>query len=95
MLKIERVKLDPAGPRGMEREQIERNLKTIAVDCQCDHLFFRLLLETSLTVGEALSLYVEDVDLTLDDEHLTVIGRGGKKHTVLLDDPRLVHQLRS
>jgi hypothetical protein len=33
MLKIERVKLDPAGPRGMEREQIERNLKTIAVDC--------------------------------------------------------------
>ncbi len=39
---------------------------------------------------KGLSLYVEDLDLSLDNEHLTVVGKGGKRRTVLLDDPRLV-----
>lgn len=95
MLKIERVKLDPPQPRGMEREQIERILSVIPVDCPRDRLFFRLLLETGLRVGEALSLYVEDLDLTLDNEHLTVVGKGSKKRTILLDDPRLVQGFRA
>lgn len=94
MLKIERVKLDPPEPRGMEREQIERILAVIPTHCQRDRVLFRLLLETGLRVGEALNLYVEDVDLTADDEHLSVVEKGGKRRTVLLDDPHLVRQLR-
>ncbi len=95
MRKIERVKLDPPQPRGMERSQIERILKAIPAECQRDRLFFRLLAETGLRVSEGLSLYVEDIDLSLDNEHLTIVGKGGKRRTVLLDDPRLVQQLRA
>jgi integrase/recombinase XerD len=95
MLKIERVKLDPPQPRGMERDQIERILKAIPAERQRDRLFFRLLLETGLRVSEGLSLYVEDIDLSLDNEHLTVVGKGGKRRTILLDDPHLVQQLRA
>ena len=95
MLKIERVKLDPPQPRGMERDQIERILTITPVDCPRDRLFFRLLLETGLRAGEALSLYIEDLDLTFDNEHLTVVGKGNKKRTILVDDPHLVHQLRA
>jgi site-specific recombinase XerD len=95
MRKIDRVKLDPPQPRGMKRDQIERILTTIPARCLRDHLFFRLLVETGLRVSEGLSLYVEDLDLSLDNEHLTVVGKGGKRRTVLLDDPPLVQQLRT
>ena len=95
MRKIDRVKLDPPQPRGVERYQIERIFKAIPVSQMRDRLFFRLLAETGLRVSEGLSLYVEDLDLSLDNEHLTVVGKGGKRRTVLLDDPRLVQQLRS
>jgi integrase len=95
MRKIDRIKLDSPQPRGMERSKIERILKAIPARCQRDHLFFRLLLETGLRVSEGLSLYVEDLDLSLDNEHLTVVGKGGRRRTVLLDDPRLVQQLRA
>jgi integrase/recombinase XerD len=42
-----------------------------------------------------IPLYVEDLDLTRDDEHLWVVGKGGQRRTVLLDDPALVLQLRT
>src|SRR3989440_12849442 len=79
----------------MEGDQIERILKGIPAECQRDRLFFYLLLETGLRVSEGLSLYVEDLDLSLDNEHLAVLGKGGKRGTVLLDDPRLVQHLRA
>src|SRR5256886_3343456 len=94
MRKIDRVKLDPPQPRGVERDQIERIFKAIPAEHLRDRLFFRLLAETGLRVSEGLSLYVEDLDLSLDNEHLTVVGKGGKRRTVLLDDPGLVQQLR-
>lgn len=62
MRKIDRVKLDPPKPRGIERGKIERILEAIPVKCQRDRLFFRLLLETGLRVSEELSLYVEYLD---------------------------------
>jgi integrase/recombinase XerD len=95
MRKIERVKLDPPQPRGVERDQIERIFKAIPASHLRDRLFFRLLAETGLRVSEGLSLYVEDLDLSLDNEHLTIVGKGGRRRTVLLDDPRLVQQLRA
>src|SRR6266550_6705736 len=75
MRKIDRVKLDPPQPRGVERSQIERILTAIPAECLRDRLFFRLLSETGLRVSEGLSLYVEDLDLSLDNEHLTVVGK--------------------
>lgn len=95
MHKLDRVKRDAPQPRGVERSQIERILKAIPSACLRDRLFFRLLLETGLRVSEGLSLYVEDLDLSLDNEHLTVVGKGGRRRMVLLDDPRLVEQLRT
>jgi integrase/recombinase XerD len=95
MRKIDRVKLDPPQPRGVERSQIERIFKAIPASHLRDQLFFRLLTETGLRVSEGLSLYVEDLDLSLDNEHLTVVGKGGKRRTILLDDPRLVKLLRT
>ncbi len=95
MRKIDRVKLDPPQPRGMDRDQIERILKVIPTEHLRDRLFFRLLAETGRRVSEGLSLYVEDLDLSLDNEHLTVVGKGGKRRTILLDDSRLVQQLRT
>ncbi len=95
MRKIERVKLDPPQPHGVERAKIERILKAIPAEHLRDRLFFRLLAETGLRVSEGLSLYVEDLDLSLDNEHLTIVGKGGKRRTVLLDDPPLVQQLRA
>jgi len=38
---------------------------------------------------------VEDIDLSLDNEHLTVVGKGGKRRARVLDDPHLVQQLRA
>jgi len=95
MRKIDRVKLDPPQPRGVERDQIERIFKAIPAEHLRDRLFFRLLAETGLRVSEGLSLYVEDLDLSLDNEHLTIVGKGGKRRTILLDDSRLVQQLRT
>lgn len=95
MRKIDRVKLDPPQPRGMERSQVEHILEAIPAKCPRDQIFFRLLLETGLRISEGLSLYVEDLDLSLDNEHLTVVGKRGKRRTILLDDPCLVQQLRT
>lgn len=95
MRKIDQAKPDPPQPHGVERDQIERIIKAIPAEHLRDRLFFRLLLETGLRVSEGLSLYMEDLDLSLDNEHLTVVGKGGKRRTILLDDSRLVQQLRA
>lgn len=95
MLHMERVQPDPPDPRGVKRAQVEAILAVIPPRQLRDRLLFRLLFETGLRVSEALGLYVEDLDLTRDDEHLRVVGKGGQRRTVLLDDPALVLQLRS
>jgi site-specific recombinase XerD len=94
MIKIERVQLDDPAPRGLRREQIEAIFAVIPRQQMRDRLLFRLIYETGLRVGEALGVHIEDLDLTPDDEHLTVLGKGNRRRTVLLDDPKLVTLLR-
>ncbi len=93
-LHLERQKLPPAHPRGLRREQVERIFAVIPAVQLRDALLFRLVFETGLRIGEALGAHVQDLDLTRGDEHLTVVGKGERKRTVLLDDPKLVNQLR-
>ncbi|MBD2773973.1 tyrosine-type recombinase/integrase [Iningainema tapete] len=95
MARIERVKLTSPKPNSISREQVEKILAVIPKSRYADQLLFRLLFETGLRVGEALSLYIEDLTLTTDDEHINVLGKGGKRRTVLLDDQRLVAMLRT
>lgn len=59
-----------------------------------DRLLFTLLAATGMRIGEALAIDVDDLDLTHDDEHVTVLAKGGRRRTILLDDPILVSLLR-
>lgn len=95
MAKLEPVQRDAPKSRALCRDDIEKILAVIPTHQSRDRLLFRLLFETGLRVSEALALYVEDLDLALDNEHLTVQGKGGKRRTILLDDSRLVAQLRA
>lgn len=93
-LHLERPSLPPPHPRGLRREEVERIFAEIPAEQARDALLFRLVFETGLRIGEALGVHVQDLDLTRGDEHLTVLGKGSRKRTVLLDDPRLVNALR-
>ncbi len=95
MARLDRVRLAPPPPRGVGREVVEKVLAAIPASQLRDRLLFRLIAETGLRVSEALGLYVEDLDMTPDDEHLRVKGKGGRHRTLLLDDPALVRQLRT
>jgi site-specific recombinase XerD len=95
MARIERVKLDPPLTRGVNAEKIEDILAVIPAAEKRDRLLFRLLAETGLRISEALKVYVEDLDLAPDNEHLIVQGKGGRQRSVLLDDPRLIRQVRT
>jgi site-specific recombinase XerD len=90
MQRIDRVKVEYALQRTPNREQIEAIFKHIPQDKLRDRLLFRLLFETGIRIGEALSLYIEDLDFTQDDEQMTITGKGQHRRTILLDDPRLV-----
>jgi integrase len=94
MAKLERVRLPDPEPRGVPRATVERVLAAIPRGQRRDRLLFRLIHETGLRIGEALQVHVEDLDLTPDDERLSVLGKGGRRRTLLLDDSRLVAELR-
>lgn len=95
MAKTDPVKRDEPDIRALTRAEVEQILAIIPAEQPRDRLLFRLIFETGLRVSEALHLYVEDLDLTQDDEHIRVLGKGRQRRTVLLDDPRLVRQLRA
>jgi integrase/recombinase XerD len=95
MGRVERIKLAPPAPRGVGRAAVEAILAVIPPTGRRDRLLFRLIFETGLRVGEALALFVEDLDLTFDDEHFQVVGKGGKRRTVVFDDAWLVKELRA
>jgi integrase/recombinase XerD len=58
----------------------------------------RVLFETAYVCGarasEVCGMYVEDLDLRLDDEHARLHGKGGTVRTVLLDDRGYLALLR-
>ena len=93
-LHLERPTVPPPHPRGLRREEIERIFAVIPASQSRDALLFRLVFETGLRISEALNIHLDDLDLTKGDEHLTVLGKGGQRRTVLLDDPKLVNALR-
>jgi integrase/recombinase XerD len=95
MASVARVRPEPPRPRAVGRGPVEEILKVIPVAQRRDRLLFRLIFETGLRVSEALGVHLEDLDLTADDEHLSVLGKGGQQRTVLLDDANLVRQLRA
>jgi integrase/recombinase XerD len=85
------IAADPMG----KVARVEAILKAIPRVQRRDRLLFRLLYATGLRIGEALGVHAEDLDLTADDERLTVTGKGGRRRTILLDDPALVRELRA
>jgi integrase/recombinase XerD len=95
MTKLERVRLPDPKPRVVPRATVELVLAQVPHAQRRDRLLFRLLHETGLRIGEALAVHVEDLDLALDDERLSVLGKGGRRRNLLLDDPRLVAELRA
>lgn len=94
MGRVARVRQEPPLARGMTPTQVESLLKVIPVARARDRLLFRLLASTGLRIGEALALHVEDCQLDRDDERITVLGKGGRRRTVLLDDRVVVRLLR-
>lgn len=95
MLKLERVRQAPRTPRSVPRASIEAILGVIPTKQRRDRVMFRLIYETGLRIGEALLIHLDDLDLTRDNERLTVTGKGQQERTVLLDDPRLLKELRA
>ncbi len=95
MTKLDRVRLPDPKPRGVPRATVEQILAQVPRAQRRDRLLFRLVYETGLRIGEALAIHVDDVDLAPDDERLSVLGKGGRRRTILLDDPRLVAELRA
>ncbi len=94
MGRVARVKQESPLPRGLSPEQVAALLAAIPRHRTRDRLLLHLLATTGLRVGEALGLHVEDVDLSRDDERVAVLGKGGRRRTVLLDDPQTVRLLR-
>jgi integrase/recombinase XerD len=86
---------DPADVRAvLDAICPRRPRKEVPVDVLRD----RVLFETAYTCGarasEVCGMYVEDLDLRLDDEHARLHGKGGSVRTVLLDDRGYVALLR-
>jgi integrase/recombinase XerD len=88
------LRVPPPNARGLQAGEVDRILQAIPRGHQRDRLLFGVIASAGLRVGEALSLHVEDLDLTPDDEHIHVLGKGDRRRTILLDDPQLVARLR-
>ena len=57
-------------------------------------MLFGLIASTGLRASEALGVHTDDLSMATDDEHLSVVGKGDKQRTILLDDPALLALLR-
>src|ERR1035438_5958097 len=71
-----------------------RPRKDVPVDVLRDRVLFETAYVCGARASEVCGMYVEDLDLRLDDEHARVHGKGGTVCTVLLDDRGYVALLR-
>jgi len=103
MDKIDTVLVPKTLPRPARADDVDRVLGAICSrrprkEVPLDRLRDRVLFETIYTTGcrasEGCGVYVEDLDLRLDDEHVRLHGKGGTVRTVLLDDRGYVALLR-
>lgn len=94
MLKMDRIQAEQELQKPPSREEVEYIFAQIPAEHLRDQLLFKLIFETGMRISEALSLHIEDLNLTLDDEHLAVLGKGQKQRTILLDDSSLVVLLK-
>jgi integrase/recombinase XerC/integrase/recombinase XerD len=103
MDRIDTVAVPRTLPRPAAADSVQAVLSQICSrrprkDVPLDVLRDRVLFETAYTCGarasEVCGMYVEDLDLRLDDEHARVHGKGGTVRTVLLDDRGYVALLR-
>ncbi|MGV9386197.1 tyrosine-type recombinase/integrase [Nonomuraea sp. NPDC003707] len=103
MDRIDTVKVPKALPRPAAAADVAKVLAAICTrrprkDLPLDRLRDRVLFETAYVCGarasEVCGLYVEDLDLRLDDEHVRIHGKGSSVRTVLLDDRGYVTLLK-
>jgi integrase/recombinase XerD len=94
--RLDRTRIPASPPRPMQTGHVDAVLRAIPQHKDRDRLLFTLLYATGegMRVGEALAIEVDDLDLSRDDEHVTVWGKGRRRRTVLLHDPILVALLR-
>ena len=76
------------------QEDVNKVLAAIPTARVRDRLLFGLAYCTGARIGELLQLDVSDVDMTRDDEHLLLKGKGGRQRRILIADPKLVVLLR-
>jgi integrase/recombinase XerC/integrase/recombinase XerD len=103
MDKIDTIKVPKTLPRPAATADVAKVLARICSrrprkDVPLDRLRDRVLFETAYVCGaraaEVCALYVEDLDLRPDDEHVRIHGKGGTVRTVLLDDRGYVALLK-
>ncbi|MFD1938714.1 tyrosine-type recombinase/integrase [Nonomuraea mangrovi] len=103
MDRIDTVKVPKNLPRPASATDVAKVMAVICSrrprkDLSLDRLRDRVLFETAYVCGarafEVCGLYVEDLDLRLDDEHVRIHGKGGSVRTVLLDDRGYVTLLK-
>jgi integrase/recombinase XerD len=94
MDRFDRVAVPDGVPRPVDPARIDRVIGVIPRAKLRDRLLFEFLKATGCRVGEALGVYVEDLDLTAGNEHVLVHGKGGRVRILLLDDQQLVNRIR-
>jgi integrase/recombinase XerD len=72
--------------RSWPRSAPGRPRKDLPLDRLRDRVLFETIYVCGARAGEICGLYIEDLDLRLDDEHVRIHGKGGTVGTVLLDD---------
>ncbi|GAA4102982.1 tyrosine-type recombinase/integrase [Nonomuraea soli] len=103
MDRIDTIKVPKTLPRPAAAADVTKDLNAICSrrprkDVPLDRLRDRVLFESAYVCGarasEVWGLYVEDLDLRLDDEHVRIHGKGGSVRAVLLDDRGYVTLLK-